>query len=93
MDFFRYSVPPLCVSSTLRSVDMLLFDYIVAVWPVLLTLVSYVCIDLYDREVRLVVVMWRPFHCCFAHCFRGRRCMTNNFGCEDLCHFPDIGLH
>ena len=78
LDFFRYSVPPLCVSSALRSVDVLLFDYIVAVWPVLLTLVSYVCIDLYDREVRLVVLMWRPFRCCFARCFSGRRCITNN---------------
>ena len=50
---------------------MLTLEYIVAVYPLLLTLVIYVCIEMYDSGVRVVVCVWRPFHVCFTH-FRRR---------------------
>ena len=50
---------------------MLALEYIVAVYPLLLTLVIYVCVEMYDSGVRVVVCVWRPFHVCFAH-FRRR---------------------
>ena len=50
---------------------MLALEYIVAVYPLLLTLVIYVCVEMYDSGIRVVVCVWRPFHVCFAH-FRRR---------------------
>lgn len=68
LEFFRYSIPPLCVTSSMNNINALLFDYTVALYPIFLTAVSYAAISLYDRKVRLVVFLWRPFHCCFARC-------------------------
>ena len=68
LEFFRYSIPPLCVTSSMNSANALLFDYIIALYPIVLTLIAYVCIDLYDRNVKLVVYMWRPFVYCFSRC-------------------------
>ena len=41
-------------------------EYVVAVYPLLLTVVIYFCIQMYDSGVRVVVCVWRPFHVCFA---------------------------
>lgn len=68
MEFFRYSIPPLCVTSSMSNANAILFDYIIALYPIVLTLVAYVCIELYDRNTRLVVYMWRPFLHCFTRC-------------------------
>ncbi len=68
LEFFRYSIPPLCVTSSMNNINALLFDYTVALYPILLTVVAYVAIDLYDRKVRFMVCLWRPFHCCFTRC-------------------------
>ena len=50
---------------------MLALEYVVAIYPLLLTVVIYLCIQMYDNGVRLMVCVWRPFHLCFAR-FRRR---------------------
>ena len=50
---------------------MLALEYIVAVYLLLLTVMIYVCVEMYDSGVRVVVCVWRPFHVCFAR-FRRR---------------------
>ena len=55
----------------MSTLHTLALEYIVAVYPLLLTLVIYVCIEMYDRGVRVVVCVWRPFHVCFTR-FRRR---------------------
>ena len=62
LDFFRYSLQPVCVSSSLSNADVLLFDYIIALFPVLLTVLSYMLIQLHDKGFPVVVCLWRPFH-------------------------------
>ena len=52
----------------MSGINVLLFDYIVALYPVLLTIVLYICIDLYDRKIRLVVLVWKPFLYMFTRC-------------------------
>ena len=60
LDFFRYIVPLLCVSASFKSVTILLFDYIVAFYPIVLTLVLYIIIDLHDRNCCIVVCITIP---------------------------------
>ena len=50
LDFFRFVIPPLCISSSLKSINVLLFDYITAFYPVVLTLLVYKAIELHDRN-------------------------------------------
>ena len=67
LDFFQYFIPVFCINSDMSTLHALALEYIVAVYPLLLTLVIYVCVEMYDRGIRVVVCMWRPFHACFAH--------------------------
>ena len=62
LDFFRFSLPAVCVSPSLTNAQALLFDYIVAFSPVVLTLLSYLFIELHDRGVWLIVRLWKPFN-------------------------------
>ena len=61
LDFFRFLIPPFCISSSLKSVHTLLFDYIIAVYPIIVTIVIYAAIELYDRNCRIVVLLSSPF--------------------------------
>ena len=64
LDFFRTIIPDVCMNvSTLGALAM---DYAIAVYPIFLITLSYILIVLYDREVRLLMYMWRPFHKAFG---------------------------
>ena len=71
LDFFRFVIPPFCVSSNIKNVHALALEYIVAFYPIFLILLTYVCIKLHDNDFRPVVWLWKPFHRYFAH-FRRR---------------------
>lgn len=49
LDFFRLLIPPLCISASLKSINVLLLDYIIAVYPIVLTIILYIGIELHDR--------------------------------------------
>ena len=66
LDFFRYFIPSFCISSDLSTLHTLALEYVVAIYPLVLTVVIYFCIEMYDRGVGVVVCVWRPFHVCFA---------------------------
>ena len=55
----------------MNTLHSLALEYVVAIYPLLLTVVIYFCIEMHDRVVRVVVCVWRPFHMCFAR-FRRR---------------------
>ena len=60
LDFFRSTVPDICLNTdTLQAFAL---DYCVAVYPLVLIAVSYLTIELYDRNIWLIVRIWRPFH-------------------------------
>ena len=61
LDFFRFVIPPLCISPSLKPVHTLLLDYIIAVYPILVTAAIYVAIELYDRNCRIIVLISSPF--------------------------------
>ena len=71
LDFFQFFIPSFCISSDLTTLHTLALEYVVAIYPLVLTVVIYFCIEMYDRGVRVVVCVWRPFHVCFAR-FRRR---------------------
>ena len=71
LDFFRYFIPSFCISSDLTTLHTLALEYVVAIYPLVLTVVIYLCIEMHDRGVRVVVCVWRPFHVCFTR-FRRR---------------------
>jgi hypothetical protein len=49
LDFFHKVIPPLCISPSFKAINVLIFDYMIASYPLLLTLFIYVCIEICDR--------------------------------------------
>ena len=66
LDFFRSVIPPFCVSENITTLQAVALQYLPAFYPLLLIVVTYILIELHDRNVRVVVWMWRPFNRCLT---------------------------
>ena len=70
LDFFRLLYTPFCLHPNATTLQVLSLDYIIAVYPLLLIILTYTLVRLHYNNCRLVVWMWRPFIGCFARCRR-----------------------
>jgi hypothetical protein len=61
LDFLRYVMPPFCVSNSLTTVQTQALEYVIAVYPLLLIALTYIAVELYDNQYRVVVALWTPF--------------------------------
>ncbi len=59
LDFFRPFYSDLCLG--MGILPTLALDYAIAVYPLLLMVVSYMFIELHDSNCRIIRVMWIPF--------------------------------
>lgn len=66
LDFFLCALPPFCVSSKLKFNHIVLFGYISAFYPILLILLTWMCVELHGRNYRLFKWLWKPFQICFV---------------------------
>ena len=62
LDFFRSVLPPFCISSDMNTLQVVALDYVVALYPLILTAVVYYCIEFHDKGYRVFVFLWKPFH-------------------------------
>ena len=70
LDFFRYLIPPFCASDQISPLQVVALEYTVAFYPLLLTVVAYICVQLHARDCRVMVCLWRVFCKCFSSCRR-----------------------
>ena len=66
LDFYRDTGICLNVS----TLTVLALDYAIAIYPLLLTVVSYFLIELHARNFRIAVIFWKPFRCVLARFIR-----------------------
>ena len=66
LDFFRFIIPPFCISDRLTNLHVLTMEYLVAFSPLFLTALTYAVIQLHARDCRVLVYLWRRFSVCFA---------------------------
>ena len=67
LELFRSIMPDICLDvSTLQALTL---EYVVALYPFLLILISYYFIELYDRKVACIVTIWTPIDK-LLKCFR-----------------------
>ena len=71
LHFFDAILPHYCLNTHMNVAAMIALKYIVAVFPLLLILVVYSIIWMYNRGTQPVTVLCRPIHYCFAR-FRSR---------------------
>ena len=75
LDFFRYVIPPFCVSSKMTVVHALALDYVVAVYPLFLIIAIYIAIELHARDCRVLSYTSKLFSWCVAPCKKSRACV------------------
>ena len=62
LDFLRTVLPATCLKiSTLQAISL---DYTTAFYPLILVVITYILIELYDNGCVMVVWMWKPFGKC-----------------------------
>ena len=66
LDFFRTLYPRFCLHPNMSTLQALALDYIIAAYPLLLTVITYSLVELHNRNCKLVVCLWKPFRICFA---------------------------
>ena len=71
LDFFCHAVPPFCISSQLKPIHIALLGYVSALYPFVLIILTWLCVEFHDRNFRLIVHLWKPFHRCFVRLRRG----------------------
>ena len=64
LDILQYLFPKFCLSEQLSTLHVFIFDYVKALYPMLLIGLCYICIKLYDRNYRITHLMWKPFRYC-----------------------------
>ena len=60
LDFFRLVYEPFCIHPKLTIIQTLALDYIVAVYPLLLVIATYLLVSLHDRNCKPLIYMWKP---------------------------------
>ena len=68
LDFtpFLLNYIPLCISDHMSPLGAISFWYVIGFYPLLLLLLLYIWITLYDKGFKCVVFITRPFHRCMA---------------------------
>ena len=61
LDFFRYVIPPFCLSNSLTDLHVVAMEYIVAFYSLFLILLTYICIKLHDRGCVILGLPFRKF--------------------------------
>ena len=59
LDFYRYSFEPLCLYPNISTLQVLSLDYLIALFPILLIVITFFMVKLYDR-FKLLQYFWWP---------------------------------
>ena len=62
--------PPLCLSPHIQDIDRPYIEMLATLYPFMLLVLAYIGIELHSRDVRLVVLLWRPLHKRLIRCRR-----------------------
>ena len=60
LDLFRSILPDICLNVT--TLQALALEYLIALYPFVLILISYFLIILYDKQASVIVTIWKPFN-------------------------------
>ena len=61
LDFFRLVYKPFCLQPNTNTLQVIALDYLIAVYPLIFITLSYLLLLLYDRNVRVIVCLFKPF--------------------------------
>jgi hypothetical protein len=59
LDYFRNFYSDICLG--IGVLPIMALEYVIAMYPFIFVIVSYLLVHLYDREYRILVALWKPF--------------------------------
>jgi len=68
LDFFRTVIPPEAVCLEMSTIHALALDYLLAFYPLVLIVITYISIELHARNFWPLVWVWKPVQYCFTRC-------------------------
>ena len=63
LDPFYFLSPPLCISERVSEINIPFFDALSALYPFMLLLVTYSLVELYARDCKPIVFLWKLSKC------------------------------
>ena len=66
LDILRSFLPQICLSPHMTTLHAVLLEYVIAIFPLLMVLLAYYSVKLYDRGNRAIFWVCRPVHTCLA---------------------------
>ena len=70
LDFFSTTYKPFCLHPDMTVVQTLAINYLIALYPLVLLLAIFFLVKLYGRNVRPIVLLWKPFRALLRPCFK-----------------------
>ena len=67
---FITAYKPFCLHPDMTVVQALAINYFIALYPLVLLLVTYFVMKLYSKNVRLIVILWKPFRAFLRPCVK-----------------------
>ena len=61
LQFLKAIIPPFCISEKLTSIHIVMLDFIPAVYPIILVVISCILMELHARNCALLQNLWKPF--------------------------------
>ena len=61
LDIFRAFYQPFCIHPDMTIVQALALDYIIALYPLILILITFMLVSLHSRNNVIIVTLWGPF--------------------------------
>ena len=68
LDFYITAYKPFCLHPDMTVVQTLAINYLIALYPLVLLLATYCLVKLYFKNVRLIVILWKPFRAFLRPC-------------------------
>ena len=59
--FFKFLIPPFCISNNLTGIHIEILPLISAVYPVILVIITCILMELHARNCRIIHILWKPF--------------------------------
>ena len=59
LDFFRYAIPPFCISPNLEIIHVLYLQSVSTIFPLILIATTWICIKLHSRDYKIVAWLWQ----------------------------------
>ena len=69
LDFFLAMIPPFCLPHQ-NVFSVIAITYAIAFYPLVVLAILYLVIELYSRDVKFLVWLWKPFLSCYVRCRR-----------------------